>query len=203
MAKTIECDKCGYRVDEHAHYCSNCGQKITIPDKKEQHNTTDEKEAKNKVNDIISKLNAAEDKLATFKELAKEYSNDDATKNNGGSLGAINTGTLSSSYDELLKAARSLKDGAYSTSIITTELGYHVIYRESSSEKPSYDDKKDEIKETLANEKINDDATIKVTAMDELRKKYGMDILDEDIKKQYSNYIANQIANAKNNSNSK
>ena len=39
--------------------------------------------------------------------------------------------------------------------------------------------------------------------MDELRKKYGMDILDEDIKKQYSNYIANQIANAKNNSNSK
>ena len=30
-----------------------------------------------------------------------------------------------------------------------------------------------------------------------------MDILDEDIKKQYSNYIANQIANAKNNSNSK
>lgn len=48
MAKTIECDKCGYRVDEHAHYCSNCGQKITIPDKKEQYNTTDEKEAKNK-----------------------------------------------------------------------------------------------------------------------------------------------------------
>ena len=113
-----------------------------------------EKEAKNKVNDIISKLNAAEDKLATFKELAKEYSNDDATKNNGGSLGAINTGTLSSSYDELLKAARSLKDGAYSTSIITTELGYHVIYRESSSEKPSYDDKKDEIKETLATKKL-------------------------------------------------
>ena len=113
----------------------------------------------------------------------------------------INTGTLSSSYDELLKAARSLKDGAYSTSLITTELGYHVIYRESSSEKPSYDDKKDEIQETLANEKISADATIRVTAMDELRKKYGMDILDEDIKKQYSNYIANQIASAKNNSN--
>ena len=36
--------------------------------------------------------------------------------------------------------------------------------------------------------------------LSELRKKYGMDILDEDIKKQYSNYIANQIANAKSNS---
>lgn len=36
--------------------------------------------------------------------------------------------------------------------------------------------------------------------MDELRKKYGMDILDSDLKEKYSNYIANQIANARSNS---
>lgn len=66
MAKTIECDKCGYRVDEHAHYCSNCGQKITIPDKKEQHNTTDEKEAKNKyisVSYLVLKVKAIKMRL--------------------------------------------------------------------------------------------------------------------------------------------
>ena len=159
-----------------------------------------ENAAKEEVNEIIAKLNEAEDKLATFKELAKEYSDDEATKDNGGSLGAINTGSLSSSYDELLKAARELKDGEYSTELITTELGYHVIYRESSSEKPSYEDSKDDIQETLANEKIEEDATIRVTAMDELRKKYGMDILDSDLKEKYSNYIANQIANARSNS---
>ncbi len=162
--------------------------------------TTLENEAKNKINDIIAKLNAAEDKLTTFKELAKEYSQDDSTKEDGGYLGAINTDTLSSDYDELLKAARSLSDGSYSKELITTELGYHVIYRESSSEKPSYDDKKDEILETLANDKIEEDATIQITAMDELRKSYGMDILDDEIKEQYSNYIANQIANARSNS---
>ncbi len=156
-----------------------------------------ETEAKNKVNEIIKQLDEAENKAEKFKELAKEYSADSATKDNGGSLGAINTNTLSSEYDELLKAARELKDGEYSKSVITTELGYHVIYRESSSEKPSYDDKKDEIAETLANTKISEDATIRVTAMDELRKKYGMTINDDKIKEQYSNYIANQIASAK------
>ncbi len=157
-----------------------------------------ETEAKNKINKIIEELNKAEDKQARFKELAKEYSDDDTTKENGGSLGAINTGTLSSSYDEILKSARELKDGEYSKSLITTELGYHVIYRESSKEKPSLDEKKDEITETIATDKINDDGTISITAMDELRKKYGMDFKDSEIKEQYSNYIANLISNAKN-----
>lgn len=161
-----------------------------------------ETEAKNEINEIIEKLNAAEDKLATFKELAKEYSDDEATKNNGGSLGAINTGTLSSSYDEILKAARNLKDGEYSTSVITTSLGYHVIFRESSAEKPALEDKKEEITETLANQKISEDQTIQVTALDELRKEYGMKINDSDIAKKYSDYIANQIASIKANSSS-
>lgn len=158
-----------------------------------------ETEAKNKINEIIEKLKKADDKLATFKELAKEYSQDDATKDKGGSLGAINTGTLSSSYDELLKAARGLKDGEYSTSLITTELGYHVIYREKASDKPSYDDKKDDIYKTLAEEKLNADKTIQITALDELRKEYGMEIMDSDVKTKYANYIANLITQAKSN----
>ena len=153
--------------------------------------------SKNKVNTIISELDKAEDKLARFKELAAEYSEDEATKNNGGSLGAINTGTLSSSYDEILEAARKLNDGEYSKEIITTSLGYHVIFRESSSEKPSLEDKKDEITETLANEKLSDDQTLQVTALDELRKEYGMTINDTDIADKYSAYIANQIASIK------
>jgi len=160
-----------------------------------------ENKAKEKVQEIIDKLNKAEDKLATFKELAKEYSDDEATKDKGGNLGAINTGTLSSSYDEVLSAARKLKDGEYSTSIITSELGYHVIYRESSTEKPTYDSKKDSIKEELANQKLDKDSTIQITALDELRKEYGMEITDSDLKTKYSNYIANSITNAKTNNN--
>lgn len=168
-------------------------------DTSEEEKTKLENEAKKRIDEIIEKLNKAEKKQETFKELALEYSDDEATKDIGGSLGAINTGTLSSAYDEILKSARSLKDGEYSKSLITTELGYHVIFRESASEKVSLEDKKEEIKETLANQKLSEDATIRVTALDELRKEYGMEIQDSEIKTKYSNYIANQIAQARNN----
>lgn len=75
-----------------------------------------------------------------FAKLAKEYSEDDDSKEDGGSLGEINIGSLDSNYDELVKAASELKDGEYSTEIITTELGYHVILKTKTGEKKSYDD---------------------------------------------------------------
>ncbi len=156
-----------------------------------------ETEAKKKIDEIIDKLNKADNKLETFKELAKEYSQDNATKDNGGSLGAINTGTLSSNYDELLKAARQLKDGDYSKELITTELGYHVIYKESTGEKPALDTVKEDILKDLGQEKTTADSTLSITAMEELRKKYGMNILDSDLKSKYSNYITNSIASAR------
>lgn len=165
----------------------------------DEEKTNLENDAKNKIKEIQEKLDKADNKLEKFKELAKEYSKDEATKDNGGSLGAINTGTLPSSYDEILKVARNLKDGEYSKDLITTELGYHVIFRESTNEKPSLDDKKEEIINTLADEKIAADSTIQITAMDELRKEFNMNITDSEINKKYSNYIANSIANARNN----
>lgn len=204
-AKTQVTDK-----EKKSYYDKNIYGDVTVrhilittgvtDDTKDDEKTKLEEAAKKKANEVIEKLNKADNKLETFKTLAKEYSNDDATKDNGGSLGAINTGTLSSKYDELLKAARNLKDGEYSKSIITTELGYHIIYRESSSEKPSYEDKESEITETLANNLIDSDKTIQITALDKMRKDAGMDILDSDIKSKYSNYIANQITQAKSNS---
>ena len=201
-AKTKVTDK-----EVQAYYDKNIYGDVTVDHILIKTNVTDdtssedkeklETEAKNKINEIIDKLNKADNKLDTFKELAKEYSDDDVTKDNGGSLGAINTDTLSSSYDELLKAARNLEDGKYSTELITTELGYHVIYKESSAEKPQLDDVKDDILTTLGQQKLNDDATMSITAMEELRKKYGMDIQDDDLKQKYSNYIANSIAAAR------
>mgnify|MGYP002863356917 CR=1 FL=1 len=71
----------------------------------------------------------------TFASLAKEYSDDSATKNDGGALGYINLNNLGTNYDELVNAAVKLKDGKYSTSVITTDLGYHVIYRVDQKDK--------------------------------------------------------------------
>lgn len=157
--------------------------------------TAAENKAKDKVKELIEELKKSENPKERFKELAKENSKDDSTKENGGSLGYINIGTLGTQYDEIVKAATNLKDNSYSTDVITTELGYHVIFREEQKEKASFDEVKDSIQETLGNKKLDNDATMSITAMTELRKKYGVDIVDSEIQKQYGKYISNTIAN--------
>lgn len=165
-------------------------------DATEDEKKTLEEEAKNKINTIIAKLKESDNKKETFTALAKEYSEDASTKEDGGSLGYINEGTLSSNYDEILKYAFKLKDGEFSTEIITTQLGYHVIYREASKEKASYEEVVDTIRTTLANELQTSDATIRTKALQDLRKEYGMDIVDSEVQSQYAKYIQNALAQA-------
>ncbi len=153
-----------------------------------------EEEAKEKVNTIIAKLKESNNIKETFTELAKEYSEDESTKNEGGTLGYINNGTLSKSYDEIVKNAFKLKDGEYSTEIITTELGYHVIFREASKEKANFEEIKDTIRETLSENLRSEDQTLSVKALQALRKEYGMDIVDSEIQSQYAKSIQNALA---------
>ena len=158
-----------------------------------------EEAAKKTVNEIIEKLKTAkknkEDITEAFTKLAKEYSKDDSTKDKGGALGKINLGDLDSKYDELLNSAKKLKDGEYSTSVITTELGYHVILKVKSYEKDTLDNLKDKIVETLADRYITKNKnSIGLNALQHYRKEYGMEIQDDEIKKQYSNYIQNSLA---------
>ncbi len=168
----------------------------TKDDATDEEKTNAENEAKEKINTIIAKLKESDNVKETFTELAKEYSEDESTKDDGGSLGYINDGTLSDNYDEVLKAAFSLKDGEFSKEVITTELGYHVILREASKEKASYDDVKDTIKETLANNLMSEDSSLDIKSMQELRKEYGVDIVDSEIQNQYATYIQNALAQA-------
>ncbi len=161
-----------------------------------------EAEAKDKINKIIEELKKSKDVKETFTKLASEQSEDESTKNDGGSLGYINNGTLSSKYDEIVKAAFELKDGEFSTSVITTELGYHVILREASKDKAPLEEVKDSIIETLSNKLLTDDATVAIKALQDLRKEYGMDIIDSDIQSQYATSIQNQLAQAQNSNSS-
>ena len=173
---------------------------ILITSKATDSMTADEKkqaetDAQNKVKDLIKKLDEADDKLETFKTLAKENSEDDATKDDNGNLGYINYHDLGDEYDELLDAAYKLKDGEYSKSVITTELGYHVIYRNASRDKASLKDLKDEIIEDLANEKLENTKTISVDSMKNYRGKYNMKIIDDNLNRQYGIYL-NNLANS-------
>ena len=165
-----------------------------------------EEKAKETIKEIIAKLDEAkknnEDIEETFSKLAKEYSEDDATKDDGGNLGKINYGDLDESYDELIDAAVKLKEGAYSTDVITTELGYHVILKIKSYEKDTLENLTDEIRTTLGTEYVNNNSDAGIKALQHYRKEYGMEIEDSEINKQYSTYIQNMLASLQESSSS-
>lgn len=186
-------DAIGDMEINHILITSNVKDNATDDEKKAA-----EEEAKKKANEVIEKLNTAkkngENITDTFTKLAKEYSEDDSNKDKGGALGKINYGSLSKNYDELINAAKKLKDGEYSTSVITTELGYHVILKVKTYEKDTLENLKDGIVETLAEKYItNNQSSVGLNALQHYRKEYKMDIQDEEMKKQYSNYIQNAL----------
>lgn len=161
----------------------------------DEEKTAAENEAKEKVEAIIAELkktnkNEVADKFA---ELAKEQSEDETSKDNGGSLGFINKNTLSSSYAELVDAAYKLKDGEYSTKVITTEIGYHVVLRLETKEKASLEDVKEDILVSLGAEYLKNNQVANVKALQEVRKEYDLEIIDSELKSQYATYIQNQI----------
>lgn len=161
-----------------------------------------EEAAKETIEKIIDELNTAkkngDDIEETFAKLAEEYSEDDDSKEDGGSLGEINIGSLDSNYDELIKAASELEDGEYSTEVITTELGYHVILKTKTGEKKSYDDSVDSMKDAITQDKLTKDQSLMVDAIRYYRDLYELDIVDSELDSQYSIYMNNLINTYKN-----
>ncbi len=139
-------------------------------------------EAKAKAEEIIEKLKNGED----FSTLAKEYSDDEGSKENGGDLGYFNTGDM---VEEFETAAYALDVNEYTTEPVKTTYGYHIIMKTGQKDKPSYEKSKDTIKEKLVEEKKDEDSTISVKAMIALRKKYNIKIKDKTIKSDYNSYI--------------
>ena len=164
-----------------------------------------EESAKKKAEEVITKLNeakkAGKDIKEEFKTLAKEYSDDDATKKKGGELRYINLNNLNSNYDELVNAANKLKDGEYSTKVITTELGYHIILRVNQKDKGTIKDAKKTIVNILSQDTLQNDNNITTKAMKHYREEYGVNIIDSDISSQYSKYINDALNSTKTNEN--
>ena len=137
-----------------------------------------------KAKEVITKLKNGED----WDKLAKEYSDDDSNKNKGGLLPAFAHGDMTTEFEE---AALKLEDGKYTTEPVKTTYGYHIIFKVSQKEKPELKTVKDDIKEELGKDKLNDDATLQVTALEELRKDYKVNIQDDSLKSQYERYLKN------------
>lgn len=143
-----------------------------------------EEAALKEANEIISKLKNGED----FSELAKEYSDDESNASNGGTLSDFTHGSM---VEEIEKAAKNLEVGKYTTTPVKTSYGYHIIYKVAQKDKPELDKVKEDIIEELANEKLNDDATLQITALEKIREDYKVEIQDDTLKSQYETYLKN------------
>lgn len=151
--------------------------------------TAAEEEALKKAKEVITKLKNGE----SFEDLAKEYSSDDSNKENGGDLGYFSYGTMEDSFEE---ATLKLKNGEYTKEPVKTSYGYHIILRVDQKDKPELKSVKSDIVDTLVQEKLSNDSTLQITALDELRKEYKMDIQDKNLKSQYETYIENALSEA-------
>lgn len=107
-------------------------------------------------------------------------------------LGYFNKGKMEEAFEE---AAYKLKTNAYSKTPVKTSYGYHVILKIDQKEKESLEDMEDEIRETLAQEAIEEDLTMTAKAIIELRDKHEVKFHDEELEQAYNkymNYLLNQ-----------
>lgn len=164
----------------------------TTDDMTDEEKEKAEKEAYEKAEDIIKKLNDGGD----FAKLAKKYSDDEATAKNGGELGYFNKDEMDASF---WNAALALEKNKYSTEPVESAYGYHIILKTGEKEKESLDSMKDTIIETLAKEKLNNDSTLYYESLMAIREDKKITFGDDELEKAYKEYMEDLIKQAKNN----
>ncbi|XXM73992.1 peptidylprolyl isomerase [Lysinibacillus sphaericus] len=130
-----------------------------------------------------------EQKLADggkFEELAKEYSKDPGSAENGGSLGWVDYAGRQKFVPEFSKALDTLEKGKVSEPI-KTEYGYHIIEVTDKKEKKSFDEMKKELEKELKLSKV-DPQKIQEAMKREIEKA-DLNIKDKDLKKSFEQVL--------------
>ncbi len=154
----------------------------------------DEKEkAKEKARKKAEKIIKELDDGKKFSELAKKYSDDDATKNKGGDLGYFNKDDMDGSF---WNAALELKKNEYTKEPVESSYGYHIILKTGQKEKKTLKGLKSSIKETLTTNKLSDDKTLYYKTLMSIREDNKVTFKDDDLNKQYNDYMDNLIKQA-------
>ena len=141
-----------------------------------------EEKAKKQAEKIIKRLDEGED----FAELAKEYSDDEATAKNGGDLDYFNTDDKD---ENIMEAVKKLKNDEYTKEPVKTQYSYHIILKVDQKEKPKLKEVKDTIKETLANNKLNNNSTLHYETLMDIREENNIKWNDDELEKQYNDFM--------------
>ena len=157
---------------------------MTDAEKKEAQEKVDKK-----IKEIYEKL-----KEKDFSEVAKEYSDDSATKNDGGKVGTFSKEEMIEKFNsEFEEAAAKLKVNSYTTKAVKSSYGYHIIYKNEQKEKPTLDKVRDTVIDKLVDELLESDTKAEYKAMIKLREDYGLTFNDDEIKNQYNNAVNNWL----------
>ena len=159
----------------------------TTTDMSDDDKKAKEEEALNKAKDLINELNNGAD----FDTLAKENSADTGTASEGGLIKDFTKVGDNSVVTEFWDAAYNLKDGEYTSEPVKSSFGYHIILKVSQNERPSLEDTKDDILDTLVTNKLKSNDNLSAKYWSEIRKKYNLNIIDSNIKKVYDDTIKN------------
>lgn len=141
------------KVDAQAYYDANKDQFKVADQVKAKHILVKDEETAKKV---IEKLDSGED----FAKLAKEYSTDPGTKDNGGELGYF---TADAMVKEFSDATFALNVGEYTKTPVKTSYGYHVIL--SEDKKAAHDQTFDEVKDQLTQQLKDQEVEAKINEL--------------------------------------
>lgn len=141
-----------------------------------------EEEALKEAQKIIKKLNNGKD----FAELAKKYSDDTGTKENGGDLGYFSVDEMD---EDFIEAVKKLNNNEYTKEPVKTQFGYHIILKVDQKEKPKLKKVKEEIIETIATNKLESDTSLYYQALVEIREQNKIKFNDSEIKKAYNDLM--------------
>ena len=141
-----------------------------------------DKKAKEEAEKEIKELNDGK-KFAT---LAKKYSKDTASATNGGDLGYFD---LDDMVEEFSNAVKELKVDEYTKEPVKSQFGYHIILKTGEKDKPKLKEVKDDIKDTLCEQKLNNDSALYYESLIKVREKKKISWNDDKLKKAYDDYM--------------
>ena len=155
----------------------------TTDDMSTEEQTEAEEKAKKEAEDLIKQL----DDGADFEELAKEHSDDTGSASDGGLIDYFNR---DDNMDEaFLNASIDLEEGKYTEEPVQSSYGYHIILKVDQKKKPKLKEVKNDVIQTLADNKLNEDASLRYNALIAIREDAGIEFNDDSLKKDYDDLM--------------